>query len=716
MSKFTPSAAHLPLKIIHNFPYASNDTIERKKQVVTDYLQYIMARGFGGVVSNVCTRDYLCDEHEWGVFAHLADECERLGLRLWIYDEDGYPSGGAGGLTLAENPAFEAQGVVMVKEPIAAGETITIPLPQGHTAFLFAGVYLCDDDGNILPSQNDGKYIAIYTADCQKDPSSVTLQNPLPYNCMACAFVQKRLYEGTHSVHNVFEARRYIDVTNPDAVAAFLRNTYDQYFAHVPEHMEAGAARITPQIGQIEAFFTDEPSLMGCYINKGLIPSRIKDPFDEEMPLYPILTYGKNVANAFASTYGYDLFRHLIYIFMGDTPFAQKVRQDYYTLLSNLYENAFFAQISNWCYAHNISFSGHLLLEDNLKYHTVFEGNFFNLLRHMHFPGIDMLHSIPSEVRKFAFTPKLVSSVAHAYDRPHVMSEVSAHAQGGKVTHNEMYASLCAQYALGVDIFTYYYSENFMEPETYTRYNHALGRIDAIMTGQHIADVLLYYPIDTMRRHHKPSADQYGAYTQAEKDCEAHLFAIMDTLLDNQIDFDFVDNQVLSQMSVDGIGRMVSAPQNEVYHLLILPPMDQELDISAIVGKELADRMTILTLTAEDMAHLDKLPEIIQDKIPSTIPTPLAVKAHAPHKGVLKLSRFVKTQDSLKSPRACLFVNTNPTPESVCVDVYRMTNPVLYDPMADEILSCDICPGGNSHTITFTLDAYQSVIIKERNT
>ena len=72
--------------------------------------------------------------------------------------------------------------------------------------------------------------------------------------------------------------------------------------------------------------------------------------------------------------------------------------------------------------------------------------------------------NLPNAVLKDAFTPKLVSSIAHAYGRPHVMSEVSAHAQGGKVTPMQMYASMSLQYALGVDTFTSYYSEQQAEP------------------------------------------------------------------------------------------------------------------------------------------------------------------------------------------------------------------------------------------------------------
>ena len=151
----------------------------------------------------------------------------------------------------------------------------------------------------------------------------------------------------------------------------------------------------------------------------------------------------------------------MIYLFTGKTRLARQTRLDFYEMMSELYENSFFGQISNFCAKASIPFSGHILLEDDIRYHPVFEGNYFSLMRHMHYPGIDMLSGRPEDTRANAFTPKLISSVAHTYNRPHVMSEISAHSQGGKVTPGQMLGNTVAQYALGVDVFTSYSRDSF---------------------------------------------------------------------------------------------------------------------------------------------------------------------------------------------------------------------------------------------------------------
>ncbi len=716
-----PTVHDRPLKIIHDFPYPPAADLSDKCRAVTDYLRLLQERGFGGIVTNVSTRnDYLENDEEWQVFTHLAAECERMGLRLWIYDERGYPSGAAGTHTLDENPDYEATGVVMITENVAPGAAATIPLPRGHMHFLYAALYPLREDPNTeeepvhpflgvkaapadrspLAADEQGHYIPLATADCYRSMEAVTLTNESDTPALLCAFAQKRLYEGTHCVHNVFECRRYIDLTNRDAVAAFLRNTYDRYATNIPSHFHGGTGAHHPPIGQIESFFTDEPSFMGCYINKGLYPPTVRHPYDDSIPLYPVLSYGRDVENAFRSRYAYNLPAEFVSIFLGDTPHAMNVRNDYYTLLSDLYEQSFFVQISDWCARHETNFSGHLLLEDTIKYHTVFEGNFFSLLRHMHYPGIDMLQSIPSVVREYAFTPKIVSSVAKAYGRPHVMSEVSAHAQGGNVTHDQMYASLCAQYALGVDIFTYYYGEHFMDPETYTRYNTALGRIGAIMQGNTVTDCLVYYPIETFRLHHRPAAAQYGTYTAAENACERELFTVMNTLLDHQIDFDFIDRDTLARFAFTEDGLI--SPIGHRYTTLVLPPMEYTSETMNVLDA-VADAVTILVVNA-DTPLAD--PAGTAATLPSQIDA-RAVTAEAPTPGLLRLVR------DTEHGRACLLCNTNDYAVTTTLTVEGMAAPVLYDPMTDAPLPCRVSDDGS---VTVTLPALATYILREETT
>ena len=142
-----------PLKIVHGFPKAEGATLEENKKLITEKLEYLVSCGFGGIVTNYrFSDDYLQNEEDWELFKFSLDELKRMGLRAWIYDEHGYPSGNARGLTLSADPDFECRAIAKISESLEAGETKTISLPKGHKRFLYAASYPCSANGT--PASN----------------------------------------------------------------------------------------------------------------------------------------------------------------------------------------------------------------------------------------------------------------------------------------------------------------------------------------------------------------------------------------------------------------------------------------------------------------------------------------------------------------------------------------------------------------------------------
>ena len=374
---------------------------------------------------------------------------------------------------------------------------------------------------------------------------------------MCLAFYSKRQYEGTHAQNNAAYHRRYVDVSNPEAIAEFINNTYRRYTEAVGEYY-------SPAFGDegensvIEAMFTDEPSYMGVYINSYSNKLPMVHQVDQTIPLYTVVNWGKNVANRFATTYGYRLEDELTALFLGHSERFCRIRHDYYQLMSDLYEQAFYVQLSDYCAQVGLNFSGHILLEDRITYHVIFEGNFFNLLRHMHIPGIDMLSSLPQEIWDMAFTPKLVRSISELYGHEHLMDEVSSFNQGatlagdGRVTLDDMYNSLMQQLAYGADIFTSYYFDE--DPDgTRTKIWAAVTRATEAITGKRVSDTLLFYPIETMMRRRKPlyhkiehcyspvlreQDDNGWAYMEA---CENAMLGAQFAMMNAQHNFTYID-------------------------------------------------------------------------------------------------------------------------------------------------------------------------------
>jgi len=111
-----PPLADRPLQIVHGID-VGQPTPEALDQMVPGSgsgqnalrkMSLYRDLGLGGIVCNVAFQQYLRSEENWRKLVAGVDACAALGLVVWIYDEEGYPSGSAGGLVLKENPAFEA--------------------------------------------------------------------------------------------------------------------------------------------------------------------------------------------------------------------------------------------------------------------------------------------------------------------------------------------------------------------------------------------------------------------------------------------------------------------------------------------------------------------------------------------------------------------------------------------------------------------------------
>jgi hypothetical protein len=98
-----PSAADRPLQIIHGIP--------NNKSSLKD-IQYYKDLGLGGVVCNVDFDRYMRSEENWKTLIKVIEYCSKIGLIVWLYDEEGYPSGAAGGQVLKKDPTFQAMELV----------------------------------------------------------------------------------------------------------------------------------------------------------------------------------------------------------------------------------------------------------------------------------------------------------------------------------------------------------------------------------------------------------------------------------------------------------------------------------------------------------------------------------------------------------------------------------------------------------------------------
>ena len=133
-----PPAEDRPLQIVHGIDPkgAARDGMAQMvptsdpQQIAQAGMQFYKGLGLGGIVCNVDFKDYMRSEESFKVLVNGVEACKSAGLVVWLYDEEGYPSGAAGGLVLKDNPAFEASELVF---DAAGADPFTVRPAYEHT-------------------------------------------------------------------------------------------------------------------------------------------------------------------------------------------------------------------------------------------------------------------------------------------------------------------------------------------------------------------------------------------------------------------------------------------------------------------------------------------------------------------------------------------------------------------------------------------------------
>ena len=618
----SPPMSYRPLQIVHDMGLHADLGMEECKRRIRERLLRLKQLGFGGVVANVSHHDYLENETNWAIFGELLNTAQEEGFTVWLYDEKGYPSGSAGGLTLRGHPEFEAMGLVGLFHEITDGGHVEISLPHGHRQVVCARAYPLVRENDLFfrmavlakKYKNDSTIHAMieHSIDLSKELGEAgTLRWTAPQGeWLVAYFATKPLYEGTHAAYNYSAARRYLNLLDRNGVARFIEATYKPYAQHFPEHTGKTLC----------ASFTDEPSFISTYMPALPVQVTIEDEPDEHFPLYPTHTWIDGLFDEFQQRRGYDLQPLLVYLFRDDSDRAKQVRCDFHQTLSELYSEAFFGQIADFCNRNGIAFSGHLLWEELLIHHAILEGNYFSHLQNMDIPSIDILTTNPSAIwngRGF-LTAKFISSIAHLHGKRHTMSETSGFSErmaGREITLNMMTGTANVLYVLGIDIITSYYGDTALSPEEYRAYGDYVARLGAVLDGgEHIASVALYYPIESLWAEYLPS-DQIIhniPHSETARNIDAVFADSCRALLAHQLDVDIIDAAGL--ISAETRSGQIATPY-ETFSALVIPPM--EIIDLPLLGKleEFANKGVLLIVypphakigrTAEDTPHVQE--------------------------------------------------------------------------------------------------------------
>ena len=294
----------------------------------------------------------------------VVQKAKEEGMEVWIYDEDKWPSGSAGGEVSKKNP----------KEFTAKG--ITCEIREGVKNIEIERLGEKDKAGETI---NEEKIIGIY-----------------PFEKDKIMILRMERSKGSEWYNHLAPT----DNLNPDAVKEFCTLTHEKYRQLFSEHFE----------NTIKGFFTDEPNFYDFF-------SR----FTEGRAWLP---WSLNFEKIFLETRGYDPIPYLSLLFVDEGEqsgqvSATKLRHDYWRTLTERFSESYMKQLYDWCDQNRIMSTGHMLYENDLGYQVRVCGAAMPHYRYLHCPGIDILGDQISEY----LTVKQCTSVAHQYSRKVTFSE-----------------------------------------------------------------------------------------------------------------------------------------------------------------------------------------------------------------------------------------------------------------------------------------------------
>ena len=530
-----PPAANRILKIVHKLP----DEPEQRDALIRD----LMEKGFGGMTTNVSFDDYLRSETKWQSFIRVVNEAKKAGLALWLYDERGYPSGNAGGITMRDHPEWEARGLVAAVREAAEG-MVSFDIPPGKMIRALAAPVT---NGKLdLASAID---LASAVHDGKLDWQAPAGQWRIIVVC------EGKLYEGTHAAVSLADKLPYINLLLAAPTQRFLEVTHGEY-----------ARRLGPDLGAyFIATFTDEPSLMSLYMRP--------------QP-WVVLPWSDTFAGEFEKRRGYDVTSRIPMLLTGSGPECAKARYDFWLTVGELVSQNFFGQIQTWCSQHNVRSGGHLLCEESLLNHVPLYGDFYRCLRRLDAPSIDCLTSMPEEVPWHI--ARLISSVADLEGRPVTMCETSDHVQRYRpsgdqrpvrmVTEDEIRGTCNRLMLSGITTITSYYTFADLDRDALIRLNEWVGRCSTTLEGgRQMADVAVVYPVETLWTRFTPSREWTKDLPEDARAVEETYRAALEALFAARRDAAIIDSQAISECKAErGLLRHGEA----AWRVLVLPDCD----------------------------------------------------------------------------------------------------------------------------------------------
>ena len=510
---------------------------------------------------------YLGEEY-FKVVRRVVEECGRLGMNYWLYDEGGWPSGGACGQVYAMDPERHARKVVTYGEfCLGPGERYEVPEGVLCAATKEGGSWRVHLPGEVVEGPPEGARLRTFLV------SDVSRRG---------------------------EDAPYVDVLCPSAVRTFLMLTHERYRRH-----------IGGSFGRTVRFtFTDEPAAPYTSYSLGQ------------------LTWTDDMAEEFRLCKGYDLIGWLPWLLEepsdDEDPEVTKVRVDFYDVWSQLFVERYLIPIRDWCRANGLLSAGHFGGEDEPRYNAdAGYGHILRAMRGLDVPGVDAIwRQLFPGVRSHQF-PKYASSVARQKGQPYVLTESFA-VYGNGLTPAQMKWVTDQQYLRGASLMVVacypYSTRGHLMPgerphfgpvnplwkymDVYHAYTARLGYL--LTRGRAVCSTAVYYDVRSI----------WAGASRREEAIRLHDL-VADVLLRSQCDYDYVDDDVLSGR--EGKIREGKLVVGEMEYDTLIVPATRWMEEGALEGLAEFVRSGGRLVVVEGMPYADGGRVGLEDLLPEGV-------------------------------------------------------------------------------------------------
>ncbi len=490
-----------------------------KAEELCRQIEVFKEMGLGGFHMHVRTgmsTSYLTDEF-MSLIKCCCEKADKEHMLAWLYDEDRWPSGAAGGIVTKEEK-YRARCLLMT----------TVPCNEDGDV----NEYL---DGRAEGSRNGkGSLIACY--DVILDENGYLKE----YNKIAehedAKGTKWYAYVKIHTSSPWYNNQAYLDTLNPKAVERFVEVTHERYKQVIGDKF----GNIVP------AIFTDEPQ----FTRKKLLDNST-DKQDILMP------WTDDIPDTYKAQYGDDIMDTLPEIFW-ELPEGKVslTRYHYHDHIAERFAEAFADTCGSWCRENGIALTGHMMEEPSLHSQTAALGEAMRSYRGFDLPGIDMLCA------SFEFTTaKQAQSAVHQFGREGMLSELYGvtgwdYDFRGYKLHGDWQACLgvtirvphLSWYAMGGEAKRDYpASIHYQSPwwKEFSYLENHFARVNTAMTrGKPVVKVGVIHPVESFWLHWGPN----DKTALIRENMDKKFQDLTSWLLKGSIDFNFISESLLPSL------------------------------------------------------------------------------------------------------------------------------------------------------------------------